>query len=122
MPKPLRWLAWALRVSKSGPRPKATSPKTGKPPPLYIAHLSSGFNRHIRLPEEVTYVEIEPHGALSLYRYISGEHAQYFELSRAELDALIDVCEQHRQLRERDAQKPNLGGGPSVDQLGTFPF
>jgi hypothetical protein len=82
--------------------PRAQVPatlQTDTPIPSHTVHLSSAFDVHTCSPKEVTYVEIEPHGAITLYRFTSGEESAYFELSRRELEVLFDACTQHQQLR-----------------------
>ena len=67
-------------------------------------------------------MELESYGAVSLFRFVSGEPSQYFELSRAELDALMDACEQHRQRGSEGTQEPCLDTGPPCIPSDDVPF
>ena len=40
-------------------------------------------------PMEIAFMEVELHGAVSLYRFTSDRRTERFELSAAEVDALV---------------------------------
>ena len=65
----------------------------------YTLHLSSNFSDPSALcPREATFAHIEPYGAIVLFRFTSGEHAERFELSAAEVDALVATNRRRRSL------------------------
>jgi len=82
----------------------------------YTIQLSSNLNSPSALsPLETTLAQIEPHGAVVLFRFTSGEHTERFELSSAEIDALM-ATNRHRRLlinRFLDSAKSETDVSPS---------
>jgi len=70
-------------------------------PSGYTVPLSSSLSESSAFPLEVTFANIEPHGAVLLYRFTSGEYAEQFELSEAEVDALFVTWRRWRRLLKR---------------------
>jgi hypothetical protein len=113
-----QWLVSTLRLLFSVPHAQVPAQQASTPVLPHTVHLSSAFDVHTCSPKEVTYVEIEPHGAITLYRFTSGEESAYFELSRRELEVLFDACTQHQQ--RKAAQDTHNDGYPV--SLDDFPF
>jgi hypothetical protein len=56
----------------------------------HLIQLSSRLHDHCPFsPMETVFARVEPHGAVVLFRFTSGEETERFELSGAEVDALV---------------------------------
>jgi len=76
--------------------PTLTTEASG-PVSSYTVQLSSHLDpTSVLCPMETTLARIEPHGAVILFRFTSGEHVERFELSSAEVDALIATNRRRR--------------------------
>jgi hypothetical protein len=58
---------------------------------------------------ETTFARVEPHGAVILFRFVSGEEAEQFELSGAEVDALVAANRRRKATVERYQTTRNAG-------------
>ena len=67
-------------------------------PEGYTVLLSSNLSRYTIFNLEVSFVSIEPHGAVLFSRFISGEYAQQFELSEAEVEEFIKTWRRRKSL------------------------
>ena len=73
-----------------------------EPVSAYTIPLSSKLSEPSALcPLEATIARIEPHGAVILCRFTDGEHAQTFELSAAEIEALVATNRRRKALLRR---------------------
>jgi len=82
----------------------------------YTVQLSSNLDSASALcPMETTIARIEPHGAITLFRFTSGDHVERFELSAAEVDALVATNRRRRLLVNRFLDSANT-------EQGVLPF
>jgi hypothetical protein len=84
-------------------------------PSSYRVILSSQLNDCVSVPMESTFATIEPHGAIILSRFVSGEEAQVFELSGAEFETLLKTYRRRKRLLKRAA-------AVALADLDSFPF
>jgi hypothetical protein len=67
----------------------------------HVVLLSSNLYDHSALrPMEVTFAKIDAHGAVTLFRFVSGEQVERFELCLVELYALVGVKRKARSQAE----------------------
>ena len=67
----------------------------------YTVQLSVNLNPSSSSPMETVVASVEPYGAVTLYRFVSGERVAFFDLSSAEVDALIAANRRRRSLMKR---------------------
>jgi hypothetical protein len=86
------------------------TPKTPEVTP-YTIELSSPLDHHSPFcPMETTFARVEPHGAVVLFRSVSGEETRQFELSGAEVDALVAANRRRKATVERYQAARNRSG------------
>jgi len=68
----------------------------------YTIELSSNLDGQSLLsPMETTLARVEPHGAVAFFRFVSGEETAYFELTGAEVDALVGTLRRRKAIMRR---------------------
>ena len=87
-------------------------------PSPYIVPLSSNLNQYSAFPQEVTFAQIEPHGAILLCRFVSGERVEQFELSGSEVDALLATSRRRRRFLSRASRAVMI----ELGDLSVLPF
>jgi len=80
----------------------------------HTIELSSNLDHHSPFsPMEVTRALVEPHGAVVLLREVEGEDPERFELTGAEVEALIAALRRRRAIVRR-YHASRSGNAPSV--------
>jgi len=95
------------------------SVKTRKPFLSYIVQLFLNLSDNVTSNAEVTFAEVEPHGAVTLVRFVSGCESERFELSAVEFDALVATARRRQSLMKRNRGTALSGGGSPLDD---YPF
>jgi hypothetical protein len=72
------------------------TPGTPEGSPCTIELSSNLDNRCPFCPMEETRALLEPHGAVVLFRCVSGEETERFELTGAEVETLVEAQERRR--------------------------
>jgi hypothetical protein len=93
-------------MDQAVPGTRETSPHT--------IELSSNLSDHSPFsPMETTFAKVEPHGAVVLFRFTSGEETERFELSGAEVDALVAANRRRKAIFGR-YQASRSGNTPGI--------
>jgi hypothetical protein len=94
--------------------------KTCKPSPYKVC-LSSNLSDS-RFDVEVVLAEVEPYGAVSFYRFTSEREVQHFDLTAAEVDALIATNRRRKSLIKRNQAALLADPDGSLGDLEDHPF